>query len=142
MKMMKRLNHNRSYLLFLLLLLLFSFPLKRESRSNVFEFLGDFRRRPVQIIGDAFLFGQLQGIILLAEIPVDDVFNGEIVRSVRKMISTTNRRMISAQMHLQMLEEVVVFVRRERHEHADAAAEGGVDERLGSAGNERGFLQR
>merc|ERR1712168_1100551 len=121
MKMMKRLHHDRSYLLFLL----FSFPLKRESRSNVFEFPGDFRRRPVQIIGDAFLFGQLQGIILLAEIPVDDVFDGEIVRSVRKMISTTNRRMISAQMHLQMLEEVVVFVRRERHEHADAAAEGG-----------------
>ena len=115
--------------------------LKRESRSDILEFLGDFGGRSVQIVGDAFLLAQFQRVVLFAQIAVDHVFHGEIVRTIREMISAANRRMISAQMHLQMLEEIVIFVRGERNQHADAAAEGGVYERFRASRDESGLLQ-
>ena len=55
--------------------------LKCESGSNVLEFLGHLGRGPVQLLGDALLLGRLQIVVLLAEVPVNHVLHGVVVRS-------------------------------------------------------------
>lgn len=85
------------------------------SGPDVFQFLRYLRRSSFEITGDAFLFVRFDGIELFAQITVDNVFYGIIIRSERKMIPSAERWMLASHVHLQMLEEVVILVARERH---------------------------
>lgn len=56
------------------------------------------------------------------------------------MLAAAQGRILGPHVHLEVLEEVLVFVRGEGDEHADRAAHGGVHETLGTALDQRGFL--
>lgn len=92
--------------------------LKGISRSNILQLLGDLGRSSVELLGNALLFGALQVIVLLAIVAIDDTLDGEIVGAIAQMITPSQWRILGSHVHLQILEEVVVFVRSERHEHA------------------------
>ena len=116
--------------------------LEGVSRSDVLEFLGYLARSPLEVTGDTLLLSRLDTVELLAEVAVDDVLHGIVVRAEAEVVATAQRRMLGAHVHLQMLEEVVVLVAGEGHEDADGAADGRVDERLATSGDESCLLQR
>lgn len=58
-----------------------------------------------------------------------------------KMIAADERHVLRPQMHLQVLEEIVVFAFNERHQHANTARQSCVDESFPTAWDKRGALQ-
>ena len=64
----------------------------------------------------------------------------EVVAAEREVISAAEWRVLRSHVHLQVLEKVHVFVRREGHEHTHRARDGGVHQRLAAARDQRSFL--
>jgi hypothetical protein len=65
----------------------------------------------------------------------------EVVRPISQVISATQRLDLGAQMHLQMLKEVVILMRTEWNQHSYAAREGRVHKRFRPSRNQSGFRQ-
>jgi hypothetical protein len=64
-----------------------------------------------------------------------------VVRAEREVVPAAERRILRAHMHLEVLEEVLVLVRRERHKHAHRAGQSRVDQRLAATRDQRRFLR-
>ena len=65
--------------------------------------------KPFELLRDRLLFARIERVVHLAQVAVDDVANGEVVGAVRQVIATAHGWALRAQVHLQMLEEVVVL---------------------------------
>ncbi len=118
------------------------FRLESESRAYVFQTFRDLVGRSLQLLGNRLLLIRVQIRELLAQIAVYYGFNWIVERPVGRVVSAAQRRVFGAHVHLEMLKEVFVFRRTERHHHANGARQGRVNERIAAARYKRGFLQR
>lgn len=62
--------------------------------SKLFKLLKDFSSGSVQSLGNGALLVQRQRCKLLTQITVDDVLDWKITRTVRQMLTATQRRML------------------------------------------------
>lgn len=58
------------------------------------------------------------------------------------MVPSTQGRILRAHVHFQMLEEIVVFMRRERNKDTHSSWQRSVHQRLTSSRNQGSFLKR
>eukprot|EP00116_Pleurobrachia_bachei_P014643 sb/3474905/ len=63
-------------------------------------------------------------------------FHGNITAPIGQMISSTYRRTLIPHMHLKMLEEINILPAGKRHKHPNGSRESGVDEGLGTSGDQ------
>ncbi len=116
-------------------------PSECISGSDVFQFLGNFCWRPVKFFGNALLLDRFQIVELLTQVSVEDVFDGVVVGPKGKMVPACQRRVFSTKMHLQVLEEVVILMGSERHQHTHSPGKGCVYQGIASSRDQVGFLQ-
>ena len=69
------------------------------------------------------------------------MFDGEIIRTIRKVIPSAKRRILGSHMHFQMLEEIVVFMRCEWYQHSDCTRKRCVNQRIVASRYQIGFLK-
>ena len=69
------------------------------------------------------------------------MFDGKIIWTIRKVISSTKRRIFSPHVHFQMLEEIVVFMRCEWYQHSDCTRKRCVNQRIVASRYQIGFLK-
>ena len=69
------------------------------------------------------------------------MFDGEIIRTIRKVIPSAKRRILGPHMHFQMLEEIVVFMRCEWYQHSDCTRKRCVNQRIVASRYQIGFLK-
>ena len=82
---------------------------------------------------------RFQRVELFAEISVNNILDGVIGGSVAQVISPAERRVLSSEVHLEVLEEVVVLHGGEGDEHADTTRESCVDQAVRSSRYESGL---
>lgn len=76
---------------------------------NILKLLGHFRWGSVQLFRDIFLLVGLHGVELLTKVSINHILNREIIRTKAEVVPSTERRMLRPQVHLNMLEKVVVL---------------------------------
>ena len=115
--------------------------LESEPGAYVLQALGHLIGRAVKLLGDLLLPGHVHAGELLAQVAVDDRLDRVVVGPEAGVIAAAQGGVLGAHVHLEVLEEVVVLVGAERHEHADGAGEGCVDDGVVAARDQRGLLQ-
>lgn len=99
--------------------------IKMDSESiagpNILKLLGHFRWGSVQLFRDVFLLVGLHGVELLTQVSINHILHREIIRTKAEVVPSTKRGMLRPQVHLNMLEEVVVLMRRERDKDANSS---------------------
>lgn len=83
--------------------------------SDIFQFLRHFWRCAVQFLRDTLLLMWVHGVELLTKVSIDHILYWKIVRAEAEVITTTQRGKLRAHVHLQVLEEVMILMRSERH---------------------------
>ena len=66
-------------------------PLNRD-RANLFELFENLSRRPIHLFRDSSLDIRWQRAKLFAQVTVDDILDGSVVRSKRHVITPDDRR--------------------------------------------------
>lgn len=88
---------------------------------DVLKLLGHLRWGSVQLFGDILLFVGLHGVELLTEVSVNHILNREIIGTKAEVVSPTERGMLRPQVHLHVLEEVMVLMRCEGDKDANSS---------------------
>eukprot|EP00047_Mylnosiga_fluctuans_P012670 m.27272 g.27272 ORF g.27272 m.27272 type:complete len:961 (-) comp4410_c0_seq1:864-3746(-) len=101
--------------------------------AEILELLRDLGRSAAQLIGDGALLAGVEGVEGLAQIPVDNTLDGEVVRAVGEVVAAQQRRVLGAHEHLQVLEEVDVLLVGERDKNAERARHCCVDDDVTAA---------